>query len=223
MMKTASRSSVAVSLGRRLRKRMTASPAESDPATIASPSTSSAFAKSEPRIEVCATTTSPAESAKRTTKSSGRLPRVDCRTPVSAAPKRAPTASVAFPIAQARPASPAAAHRKTATGSASAKWSTPVRMQSARIPAKSAAVERLKPNKAHSLVHGFEGRRARFSGLLRANFEEPVQLGLVVAQLLVAPLDRREQLDDRLGHAFLERAVAVPVELRLHVADRASR
>ena len=57
--------------------------ADSEPATIARPSTSSAFANSEPRIDVCATTTSPAESAKRTTKSSGRFPSVDCSTPVS--------------------------------------------------------------------------------------------------------------------------------------------
>ena len=43
------------------------------PATIASPSTSSAFANSEPRIEAWATTISPAASEKRTMKSSGRF------------------------------------------------------------------------------------------------------------------------------------------------------
>ena len=119
-MKTASSRSVAVSFGNRFRKRMTPSCAESEPATIARPSTSSAFANSEPRIDVCATTTSPAASAKRTTKSSGRLPSVDCSTPVSAGPNREPTASVARPIAQASPASAAAAVRKMATGSVSA-------------------------------------------------------------------------------------------------------
>ena len=88
-MKTASRSSVAVSFGRRVPKRMHAvrSPRRA-PATIASPSTSSAFANSEPRIDVCATTISPAESAKSTMKSSGRLPSVDWSTPVTAGPKR---------------------------------------------------------------------------------------------------------------------------------------
>ena len=116
MMKTASRRSVAVSFGSRFRKRITPSRAESEPATIARPSTSSAFANNEPRIDVCATTTSPAESAKRTTNSSGRFPSVDCSTPVVAAPKRVPTASVAIPIAQASPASAAAATRNTATG-----------------------------------------------------------------------------------------------------------
>ena len=61
------------------------------PTTITSPSTSSALAKIEPMIEVCATTTSPAASAKSTMKNSGRLPSVDCSTPVTAGPKRSPT------------------------------------------------------------------------------------------------------------------------------------
>ena len=51
------------------------------PATIASPSTSRAFANSEPRIDVWATTISPAESANSTMKSSGRLPSVDWSAP----------------------------------------------------------------------------------------------------------------------------------------------
>ena len=101
---SASRSSVAVSLGSRRRKRIGSSPAAREPATIASPRTSSALAKSEPRIDVWATTTSPAERAKRTMKSSGRLPSVDWRTPVTAGPKRTPTDSVATPINQASPA-----------------------------------------------------------------------------------------------------------------------
>ena len=51
-MKIASRSSVAVSFGSRGRNRMTPSRARRAPATIARPSTSSAFANSEPRIDV---------------------------------------------------------------------------------------------------------------------------------------------------------------------------
>ena len=111
-----------MSFGSLAAKRMTppSSLATTDPATIASPSTRSAFAKSDPRIDVWATTTSPADRAKMTTKSSGRFPSVVCRTPVSAGPNRAPTASVARPIAHASPASASAAVRKTATGSTSA-------------------------------------------------------------------------------------------------------
>ena len=86
-MKTARSSSVAVSFGSRDWKRMTPSSAWRAPATIASPSTSSAFANSEPRIDVWATTISPAASEKRTMKSSGRLPSVDWSTPVTAGPK----------------------------------------------------------------------------------------------------------------------------------------
>ena len=89
------------------------------PATIASPSTSSALAKSEPRIDVCATTISPAESEKSTMNSSGRLPSVDCSTPVTAGPNRAPTDSVATPMIQARPPSAAPQTMKTAVGEAS--------------------------------------------------------------------------------------------------------
>ena len=119
-MKTASRSSVAVSLGRRAWKRMTPSPAKRDPAMIVRPSTSSAFANNEPRIDVWATTISPAASEKSTMKSSGRLPSVDWSTPVTAGPKCEPTDSVPIPIAHASPPSAAAATTKTATGSASA-------------------------------------------------------------------------------------------------------
>jgi hypothetical protein len=98
--------STAVSFGRRALKRITPSSAFAEPATIASPRTSSAFANSEPRIDVWAMTVSPAESAKQTMNSSGRLPSVDCRTPVTAGPKREPTDSVPTPTTQASPASP---------------------------------------------------------------------------------------------------------------------
>ena len=106
-----------MSFGSRAPKRMVPSSLARAPATIAKPRTSSAFANSEPMIENCATTTSPALSAKRTMKSSGRLPSVDCSTPVTAGPKRAPTDSVPMPTAQARPPSATAETRKTATGS----------------------------------------------------------------------------------------------------------
>ena len=86
MMNVANRSSVAVSLGRRRWKRMTPSGAARAPVTITRPSTSSALANSEPMIDVCATTVCPARSAKITMKSSGRLPSVDCSTPVTAGP-----------------------------------------------------------------------------------------------------------------------------------------
>src|SRR5205807_1298079 len=72
-------------------------------ARIVSPRTRRAFANREPRIDVFATTISPADTAKRTTNSSGRLPSVDCRTPVAAGPKRAATVSVAMATIQARP------------------------------------------------------------------------------------------------------------------------
>ena len=96
-----------MSFGSRFWKRITPSSAELAPTAIASPSTSSAFANSEPRIENCATTSSPALSEKITMKNSGRLPSVDCSTPVTAGPNFAPTDSVAIPIAHATPPSAA--------------------------------------------------------------------------------------------------------------------
>src|SRR4051794_30209102 len=114
MMKIASRRSVAVSFGRRRPKRMIPWE-ERAPARITSPRTSRAFAKSEPRIEYWATISSPADRAKRTTKNSGRFPRVDWRTPVNAGPNRSPTASVEKETTQATPASATAATRKIAT------------------------------------------------------------------------------------------------------------
>ena len=109
MMKTETSSRVAVSIGSRVLKRIVRPSAERAPTTMTSPSTSSALANSDPMIEVCATTVSPADSAKITMKNSGRLPRVDCRTPVTAGPKRSPTCSVAKETSQASPASAAAA------------------------------------------------------------------------------------------------------------------
>ena len=79
------------------------------------PSTSNALAKRLPRIEVCATTVSPARSAKMTMKSSGRLPSVDCSTPVTAGPNRSPTCSVEKLTIQASPARASVAAAKAAT------------------------------------------------------------------------------------------------------------
>ncbi len=59
MIEIASKSRVAVSWGSRVRKRITPSGASRAPAMIVSPSTSSPFANSEPRIDVRATTSSP--------------------------------------------------------------------------------------------------------------------------------------------------------------------
>ncbi len=75
------------------------------PTMITIPSTSSAFANSEPTTEVCATTTCPSASAKITMNSSGRLPSVDCRTPVTAGPNFTPTCSVAKETIEASAAS----------------------------------------------------------------------------------------------------------------------
>ena len=105
MMNTARSSSVVVSIGRRAEKRMMPSSLTQAPTTMTMPSTSRALAKIEPMIENWATTTSPADSAKITTKNSGRLPSVDCSTPVIAGPKRSPTSSVAKETTQAIPPS----------------------------------------------------------------------------------------------------------------------
>ena len=108
-----------MSCGSRRPKRMQPSSAWIDPATITSPSTSSALAKIEPISEVWATTTSPEPSANRTMKNSGRLPRVDCMKPVTAGPKRRPTCSVASATTQASPASASVAAAKASTALAS--------------------------------------------------------------------------------------------------------
>ena len=111
---------MAVSFGSRVRKRITPSCAPDAPVTMTSPSTSSALANSEPMIDVCATTTCPADSAKTTMKNSGRLPSVDCMKPVTAGPKRSPTCSVANDTIEASAARAIAARPNAATGGASA-------------------------------------------------------------------------------------------------------
>ena len=115
MMNEATSSSVAVSLGKRGLKRMTPSRWRSAPATITSPSTSSALNRIEPRMAVSATTFWPACNAKITTKNSGRLPTVDCISPVAAGPSRLPTCSVARATIQARPARASVANTNAIT------------------------------------------------------------------------------------------------------------
>ena len=140
MRKTARSTSVAVSFGSLAPNVIFPSGRRIDPAAIASPSTRSAFAKSEPRIENWATTTSPAESAKRTMNSSGRFPSVDWSAPVTAGPNLAPTDSVAMPMIQATPPSAAPVTTKVTTGSAPAKWSAPPTIATAATTAAPAYV-----------------------------------------------------------------------------------
>ena len=112
MMNTVTCSSVAVSRGSRLEKRISPSCERRAPTTTTRPSTSSAFARIEPTIAVCATTSSAFLSAKITTNSSGRLPSVDCNMPVTPGPKRSPSCSVANDTTHARPASASVAIAK---------------------------------------------------------------------------------------------------------------
>ena len=116
MIEEASRSSVAVSRGRPVLKRITPSRSRRAPTTITSPSTSSALARIEPMRDVCATTVSLFDSANTTTKNSGRFPSVDCSMPVAAGPSRPPTCSVPNDTSQA---SPASASPETANASTS--------------------------------------------------------------------------------------------------------
>jgi hypothetical protein len=86
---------------------------------ITMPSTSSALAKIEPMIDVCATTTCPLFSAKMTMNSSGRLPSVDCSTPVTAGPNDSPTCSVENDTTYASPASATVAAANAGTAGTS--------------------------------------------------------------------------------------------------------
>src|SRR5215217_2393610 len=195
---------------------MTPSPELCAPATMARPRTSSALASREPTIEVFATTTSPADKAKSTMNSSGRLPSVDWRTPVIAGPKRSPTASVAIEITHASPARARAATRNVTTGSASAKCRTPAASVARKAPARTP----LRSDKPHSLVHRGQGRRRLLARLLRPRGEQPAQLVRICAQLDVALTDRLQQRDHGLADVLLEPAVAVPVVASLDRVDR---
>src|SRR3954452_9607574 len=99
---------------------------------------------------------------------------------------------------------------------------TPVTTQTARMAARRRVVRRSGADKAHAFIHELEGRRTCFARLVRADGEHPAQLTLVGPERVVALLDRSEQLDAGLGYACLERAVALPVELRLDLGDGAS-
>ena len=116
-MKQAKQQERGLSLGSRGWKRITPPSLAREPAMMTRPSTSSAFANRLPRIEVCATTTSPAFSAKMTTNSSGRLPSVDCRKPVSPGPTWWPSASVPSATSHARPDSATVTTGKTTSPS----------------------------------------------------------------------------------------------------------
>src|SRR5213596_358306 len=78
----------------------------------------------------------------------------------------------------------------------------------------------LRPDEAHALVDLLERRFGLCARLLGARCEHAAQLALVAAQLLVAPLDRDEQLDDSLADVLLEPAVAAPVVAGLELGDR---
>ena len=138
MMKIETSMSVAVSFGRRRWNRIRPSSALRAPTTITRPSTNSAFASSEPTSDVCATTISPAESAKMTMKNSGRLPSVDWRKPVTPGPKREPTASVANETTQARPASATAALTNGTTPAVMAYRVTPAATVATAVAASAA-------------------------------------------------------------------------------------
>ena len=88
MMKLVISSSVAVSRGSLESKRIVPLGSARAPATMTRPSTNRALTRIEPRIAVSATIRSPAISANRTTKNSGRLPSVACIRPVTAGPRR---------------------------------------------------------------------------------------------------------------------------------------
>src|SRR5579859_2099468 len=222
---TASRVSTAVSFGRRLPKRMHLSSATVAPATIDSPRTSSAFANSEPRIDVCATTVSPDESANRTTNNSGRFPSVDCNTPVTAGPKWDPIDSVPIATIQASPPRASAQTRKVATCSSVVYRSTPAIAATPNVTAIRTArfIARSGPGEAHALVHRLERRRRRLGRLLGADAKQPLELARVGDELFVPKPHRLEQFHDRLGHVRLELPVALPVVAVLDLLRRGSR
>src|SRR5262245_17749492 len=218
IMKTTSMSSIVVSLGSRRWKRMIPSSARQAPAMIASPRTSSALARSEPRIDVCATTISPARSAKSTMKSSGRLPSVDCSTPVTAGPKRAPTDSVAIETTHASPASAMPDTTKIATWLSVACSSTPATAVTAATTPKTSVS--LEADKAHLLVHPLERRGGCRACLVGARGEQALQLARVTSQPAEARLDRLHERHDRLADVRLELPVA---RVAVALLDRAHR
>jgi hypothetical protein len=90
-------------------------PLRSPPAVNASPRTSRLFASTEPMSADFTTSTSPSWSANSAMKSSGRLPSADCTVPALAAPRRAPSCSVAPPTRRASAAIATAATTNCST------------------------------------------------------------------------------------------------------------
>ena len=159
---------------------------------IVRPSTSSAFANNEPRIDVWATTISPAASENSTMKSSGRLPSVDWSTPVTAGPKCEPTDSVADPDRPREPAERGGGHDEDGDGirvgvveqrlrppsSAKIAPSSSRCSQSAR-PGSAEVAAGFALDEAHPVVHLLERRLRGLPGLLGAAGEQPLQLGRI--------------------------------------------
>ena len=73
----------------------------------------------------------------------------------------------------------------------------------------------LEAHEAHALVHRLERGRGGRAGLVGPGAEQADELGWIVAERVVALLDRLEQLDDRLGDVALELPVAAAVVARL--------
>ena len=228
-MKTASRSSVAVSLGRRARKRMIPSPARVRAGDDREAEDEQRVREHEPRIDVCATTISPAASENSTMKSSGRLPSVDWRTPVTAGPKCEPTDSVA----DADRPREAARERRPRRGRP-----RPGPRRRSGAPLRRAATAKIAPSGSHCLT-SCAASRLRRSGRPRL-LTKPIRsyiawsVGSDIFRAFSAPrarrrwsstgsersspvalLDRNDCLDDRLADVGLELAVTDAVVARL--------
>src|SRR5919204_4598627 len=78
---------------------------------------------------------------------------------------------------------------------------------------------RLRAGETHLVVHALERRSRGGAGLSGAEGEHPLELALVAPELLVALLDRHEELHDRFGDVLLEPAVATAVVTRLELGD----
>ena len=208
--KRASSSSVAVSFGSRLRNCITLASAARAPATIASPSTSSAFANSEPRIEVCATTISPAREREEDDEELGqvaerRLEHTGDRRPEPRADRlRGRRRSARRAPPSAPPASDEDDRRRGVGVVQRARGCRQRRHRDGR-GRRSASRE---AHEAHGPVHGLERRRRRGARLVGSDGEEAQQLALVAAELAVALLDRLDRSDDRVPDVGLELAVA---------------
>ena len=91
-------------------------PCFNPPTTNAMPRTSRLLARIDPMSANWTTTTNPAWRLKSPMKSSGRLPRADCRIPVTAGPCRALSCPVPSPTSEASIASATAVAPKVITG-----------------------------------------------------------------------------------------------------------